>query len=189
MTITSTTNLRLRPHFGFYSYLSVCLSVCLSVYVVIRECMSHLGYAGERQTVSLGDDCASTGGALHELGHTIGLYHEHSRPDRDNYIVVLLENLRRPDNRKHFFTVPRILFNSVPDVGYDIESIMHYGPFAFAREIDGYTLRTVAIREDADLNVLQCTNHLPMGQRKQLSSKDKLRLNKLYQCSESTKSI
>ena len=152
--------------------------------------MSHLGYAGEPQTVSLGEGCAATGSALHELGHTIGLYHEHSRPDRDNYIVVLLENLRRPDNRKHFFKASRRLFNSVPDVGYDIESVMHYGPYAFAREIYGYIQQTIIIREDADLEVLKCLNRLPMGQRKQLSYKDKLRLNQLYQCtSESTKSM
>ena len=37
--------------------------------------------------IVLGDNCGNAT-ALHELGHTLGLLHEHTRPDRDKFILV-----------------------------------------------------------------------------------------------------
>ena len=130
----------------------------------------------------LGGSCASVGTALHELGHALGLWHEHSRIDRDDYIEIFRENLQT-DRVKDFNKVTPEIFKTVPDVGYDIESVMHYSPFAFAKN---YSLPTIGIKEGADLAVLRCENHLRMGQRDQLSYRDKLRLNRLYQCTGET---
>jgi len=127
----------------------------------------------------MGDGCASPGTAIHELGHALGLWHEHSRTDRERYIQVHLENLLQPEDEKHFRMITPELFKTVPDVGYDIESVMHYSPYAFARNFSSPTIR---IQPDADLDVLKCENRLRMGQRDQLSYRDKLRLNKLYNC-------
>lgn len=132
--------------------------------------------------MTLGDGCASVGTALHELCHALGLWHEHSRVDRDLYIEIFTENLKLPQYEAHFKKVSQQLFKSVPDVGYDIQSVMHYNPFAFARERNGNDRRTIRVRQDADLEELNCTNRLPMGQREQLSYKDQMRLNQLYQC-------
>lgn len=159
------------------------INLCLlSFCYFYRECKSYVGCKGGPQSVLLGEGCASIGTAVHELLHAVGLWHEHSRVDRDDYIQIFLDNLGNPGDVIHFNKVSQALFKSVPDVGYDVESIMHYSSFAFARESRGYDVRTIKIREDADLEELNCTNRLPMGQREQLSYKDKLRLNSLYQC-------
>ena len=45
---------------------------------------SSLGMIGGRQELSLNDD--NIGVAIHELGHALGLIHEHQRGDRDRHI-------------------------------------------------------------------------------------------------------
>ena len=59
---------------------------------------------------------------LHELGHLVGLVHEHCRPDRDAHIMVNWNNIR-PDMAYNFDKVQdvRIL------TPYDLSSFMHYG--------------------------------------------------------------
>lgn len=54
---------------------------------------SRVGYYGGHTILKL--DTALVGGsellqrtALHELGHVLGLYHEHQRHDRDDWIIV-----------------------------------------------------------------------------------------------------
>ena len=61
---------------------------------------------------------------LHELGHAIGLRHEHARPDRDNYLSVrseLADKTRRPALRK----MPEDMVNTY-GVKYDYSSLLHY---------------------------------------------------------------
>ena len=125
--------------------------------------------------------CCSKGHAIHEIGHAIGLWHEHSRPDRDTFIEVLFNNIIETE-QDNFGKLDSDKFNLVPDVGYDIESIMHYGPYAFSKESSSPDQPTIRLREDAPLDYKNCLNLLSMGQRDQLSYLDILRVNKLYSC-------
>jgi hypothetical protein len=56
---------------------------------------------------------------LHEIGHVLGLLHEHQRSDRDVYIKMLIDPMN-PD----FIKWDTSINMSLP---YDPESVMHYG--------------------------------------------------------------
>lgn len=145
-----------------------------------NRCKSFVGRQGNVQVVTIGEECSRVGHAAHELGHAFGLWHEHSRPDRNKYIDIHRENLEDDANWINFQQIAKEQFEQVPNVGYDIQSIMHYSPYAFSRPVGGE--KTITIREDAELPELQCTNRLEMGQREQLSFKDKKRASLLYNC-------
>lgn len=82
------------------------------------------------QSVSLSNtDCDDFGIALHEIGHAIGLYHEQMRNDRDSHVVVDFGRIQE-DKIGNFFQIGDFLIDRGP---YDYDSIMHYQPWAFAK--------------------------------------------------------
>jgi hypothetical protein len=65
-------------------------------------CWSYIGKRGGEQILSLRPpdekSChclCNVGRVLHEMMHALGFYHEHTRPDRDNYIEIIEENVKR----------------------------------------------------------------------------------------------
>ena len=67
------------------------------------------------------------GVVVHELGHALGFLHEQSRPDRDQYVDVITENIEE-GKEENFHKYSHLQIDSL-GVEYDLGSIMHYGKF------------------------------------------------------------
>jgi hypothetical protein len=98
------------------------------------SCWSSLGFQGGPQDVFL-NGC-SAGSIAHELGHAMGLYHEQSRCDRDDYVTINWAHID-PTAIHNFATWGACDSgdDGYDNGPYDYDSIMHYGPTAFS--IDG----------------------------------------------------
>jgi len=83
-------------------------------------------------------DCRPTGNlwqvAAHELGHAIGLHHEHQRSDRNTHVWVFLD---RTAMDGEFEVIPST--EAARYGTYDFNSIMHYGPTQFSNT-GGHTI-------------------------------------------------
>lgn len=60
-----------------------------------RRCCSYVGRrGGGPQAISIGKNCDKFGIVVHELGHVIGFWHEHTRPDRDDHVTIIRDNIQ-----------------------------------------------------------------------------------------------
>ena len=86
-------------------------------------CWSKVGRQGGTQKIQLSDvRCYTKAKIAHEIYHSIGFYHEHSRTDRDSYVKVNY-NCIRNDLKPNFYVQPKTETYGLP---YDGKSIMHY---------------------------------------------------------------
>ncbi len=93
------------------------------------EGQSWVGMKGGEQQLTCSTSC-TIATFLHEMGHTIGLLHEHQRPDRDTYILFNQANADLPNvaNNFTFFTYDYQVIGL-----YDYASVMHYPPFSLSK--------------------------------------------------------
>ena len=92
-------------------------------------CNSFVGMQGAEQIVNIAPGCYD-GSAPHELGHAIGLYHEHARLDRSQWVQIVHDNLIATCPFEFDFG----LAGGSQDVAaYDYGSIMHYDGWADTR--------------------------------------------------------
>ncbi|KAK6195406.1 hypothetical protein SNE40_000844 [Patella caerulea] len=103
-------------------------------------CSSHVGMIGGKQDLTLHVNCRKKSIVVHELGHAIGMIHEHQRPDREEF-VSLNEQNAMPGTESDFQQYSWDVIDSL-GIKYDYTSIMHYGGTAFARD-NGITIQTL----------------------------------------------
>lgn len=142
----------------------------VNIVSVADGCNSRVGYRENGpQRLNLSKNmkkCSNPVIIMHELLHTLGFYHEHMSPLRDDYIIVNWENVT-PGKESSFLKLSN---ESVIDFGfgYDYESVMHYG--RKANSVNGMDTITPL---DSDAKI---------GQRIGLSAVDVSKLNALYNC-------
>lgn len=139
----------------------------LSLFLNCR-CTSYIGKTSRQQKVSIGGSCFEFSSILHELGHVIGFYHEHNRPDRDEYVEIVEENLRSGSQRQ--FEKLRHDEVNLFGIGYDYNSVMHYNKDYFSKKSSTATI--VALDPS-----------IPIGEADGLSPLDILKTNLLCGCS------
>lgn len=94
---------------------------------------AHIGRQGGQQLINLVNN--PVGVIAHEMGHTLGFFHEHTRPDRDDHVIIHWGNIRPGfEGNFHKYTTGRAIG------AYDPSSIMHYPSYEFSR--NGYATIT-----------------------------------------------
>jgi tolloid protein len=67
---------------------------------------------------------AKWGAVGHEIGHALGLTHEHQRPDRDQHVIILENHVE--ESLLHNFDLSVTTIMTTYGIPYDLGSIMHY---------------------------------------------------------------
>ena len=116
-------------------------------------CFATLGAPGpyEEHRLNIGPNCNSAETWRHEFGHTIGMLHEQSRSDRDDYVVIDWSNIK--SGKAYAFDKYEARGIAGVDRGtYDYDSVMHYHSWSFS--VDGsatiWTTGGELIRRDND---------------------------------------
>jgi len=114
-----------------------------AVYITSEKsgCWSYVGERTKKASQQLNlqsPGCDTVGVAMHEILHALGMAHEQARPDRDEYVEILKDNIK--PGFKNQFNIERKGDTSRP---YDILSVMHYAIRTFS--IDG-ELPTIRVK-------------------------------------------
>ncbi|XP_055910307.1 zinc metalloproteinase nas-4 [Eupeodes corollae] len=140
-----------------------------------KRCGTKVGYQtlpATTHNVFLSPLCLTIPGAVqHETMHVMGIFHEQSRFDRDEYIDIDWTNIDI-QNYHNFIKVP-VEYAKPYDVPYDYGSIMHYSEYAFAKNP---LKKSIKVRSDK-------VNPFPrLGQLIKPSEGDIQKINRMYKC-------
>ncbi|KAH7702072.1 metalloprotease 1 precursor [Aphelenchoides avenae] len=136
-----------------------------------QGCYSLVGkaFTQSEQELSIGDGCETFGTVTHEIGHALGMFHHHSRSDRDSFISVLTQNLR-PGWDRQFAKVDSSMSSNL-NVHYDYGSVMHYTAY------DPSTQKVMFLAKDKRYQHTMGNNYGPVFS-------DLLLMNRYYKCTD-----
>lgn len=122
---------------------------------------SYVGFQGGEQVIKISSICKEMTVA-HEIGHALGLWHEQSRKDRDNYIQIIWDNIEP----EHLFNFNQHIKDG-EDIGeYDYNSVMHYSAYAFSK--------------NGERTIIPLLANVEIGQRNMISKRDFDAVNYMY---------
>ncbi|XP_059367575.1 meprin A subunit beta-like [Carassius carassius] len=135
-------------------------------------CWSYIGRSSPGgQTLSIGKHCGRKGIVEHQFLHALGLNHEQTRYDRDDYVTIKYENIRKGYESK--LNKHSENMSSTQETPYDYYSVMHFDKNAFSNG-NGSTI----ITKSPELQDV-------IGQLMEMSEYDTIELNQLYKCNSS----
>ncbi|MBA2657711.1 MAG: M12 family metallopeptidase [Tatlockia sp.] len=127
-------------------------------------CSSEVGKKGGKQLINLSSRC-NTMSIAHELGHTLGLWHEQSRQDRDQYVQIVWDNIKAG----HQSNFNQHLTDGLDYGPYNYDSLMHYSACAFSKNV---TCATAENEGSAQKTILPFRDGVYIGQRDHISQGD-----------------
>ncbi|XP_051539131.1 astacin-like metalloendopeptidase [Myxocyprinus asiaticus] len=151
--ISEKTCIRFHQHINEMDYLLFSYS---------KGCASYVGCVGGEQPVLIGPPCGA-GNICHEVLHSLGLHHEHSRHDRGDHITILYENIS-PGKESNFAEK----VGDTLGLQYDLGSLLHYGAYYFS--------------SNGKPTIVAKNSRVQIGQRTHMSDLDVKKIRKLYHC-------
>ncbi|KAJ4432667.1 hypothetical protein ANN_21290 [Periplaneta americana] len=126
-------------------------------------CYSFVGHLDRGQVVNFQKQCLRHGTIMHELLHVLGFFHQHSASERDDFITINWNNIKK-GNENQFGK------NNTTNFGepYDYESVMHYSTLAFSK--------------NKEPTIIPLRDGVEIGQRRGASVIDLNKVRKMYRC-------
>nr|QHB21522.1 venom M12A protease 1 [Platymeris rhadamanthus] len=138
-----------------------------------RGCRATVGFKISRKRHNLNlnpSGCLGrVGTIIHEMLHVLGLKHEHSRPDRDDYVDIIWNNIKE-GHKKNFIKASPKEYTTY-NIPYNYESVMHYPAVSFSKNGEP---TIVPLDPTVDITLL--------GQRKRVTKLDLKKINIMYNC-------
>merc|ERR1739838_744680 len=133
-----------------------------------KGCWSYIGRQGGGQALNLETPgCVSKATIFHEILHALGKVHEHTRPDRDDHVEIKWSNIKKEKVQNFYINKFQVDTAGTP---YDLFSIMHYSPYAFA------------INKRKPTIISKNHKNAKFGEQEEPSDIDMKELNAAYQC-------
>jgi hypothetical protein len=117
----ANTNLRFQVRAGESNYVT---------FTPGPGCGSSVGRVGGQQFITLSPSF-TVGNAIHEIGHAVGLLHEHTRLDRDSYVTIHWNNIQ-PGKADYFKKYNQVGYIGADVRSFDFNSRMLLGTRAYA---------------------------------------------------------